>query len=67
MWWLCPGDGVADVGKAGKPVVDEVWKLIKSAAKKLVVKEIDFGTLVMNADCAFRTHKRRFHLHRMRA
>ncbi len=47
-----PADIAADIGKAGKPMDDEVWTLIKPAAKKLMAKGIPVGTLVMDPDFA---------------
>ena len=43
-----PGDIAADLGKVGKPMDPEVWKLIKPTAAALIQRGIPVGTLVLD-------------------
>ena len=47
-----PSDIAADIGLLGQPMHEDVWKLIKPVAQKLISKGIPVGTLVLDTDFA---------------
>jgi len=47
-----PSDIAADIGLLGQPMHEDVWKLIKPVAKKLISKGIPVGTLVLDTKFA---------------
>jgi len=47
-----PSDIAADIGLLGQPMHEDVWKLIKPVAKKLISKGIPVGTLVLDTEFA---------------
>ena len=47
-----PADIAADIGKVGKPMDEEVWKIIRPAARRLIDQGVAVGTLVFDPEFA---------------